>query len=147
MELDKRKPLSALVIVGDGSLRGDLEARCAEYDLKIGSDVIFTGLVDNVGAYLQAMDVLGLPLYFEGFPLATLEAQCTGLRCIVSTNIPAVAAATDLLKRIPMDRTTWIREVEDAFCEYDRRDRSLELAQGGFDTDRFISVLEEMYDD
>jgi glycosyltransferase involved in cell wall biosynthesis len=47
---------------------------------------------------MNAFDVMALPSRFEGFPVVLVEAQCTGLHCIVSTNVPVEADITGLVE-------------------------------------------------
>ncbi len=63
---------AALLIVGDGSERGRLEAIARE--VGVAERILWVGWCDDPRAYLPAVDVLALPSRFEGFPLAVLEA-------------------------------------------------------------------------
>jgi len=47
--------------------------------------VIFTGLTDEVGAYLRAADFFVLPSRREGFGIVIIEAMASGLPCIVAS--------------------------------------------------------------
>lgn len=134
-----------LLIVGDGTLKDELVRKCSHCGMEQGKDYIMTGLVDNVPDYLQAMDIFALPSYFEGFPLSCLEAQCTGLKCVVSDNLPESVAVTELVKRLKLDLSLWVTEVETLMNGYKRTDRSAELKSKGFDTGVYIKELEEEY--
>ena len=67
-----------LLLVGDGDLRGQIEARIRE--LKLTDSVILTGSQSNVADYLWAMDVFVFPSRWEGLPVTVVEAQAAGLR-------------------------------------------------------------------
>lgn len=139
------RPNMMLLIVGDGRLKKELEHICGQYGLKIGEDVIFTGHVENVVDHLQAMDIFVMPSHFEGFSLSTLEAQCTGLQCVVSNNVPEAVAVTELVTRLPLEVKTWVERIIDTPIEYNRRNRRSDLIRKGFDTAHYIKVLEEKY--
>jgi glycosyltransferase involved in cell wall biosynthesis len=72
------------LVVGEGELRGELEAEVGRRDL--GGRVRFLGLRHDVPALLGAVDVLALTSRWEGLPNAVIEAMATG----------AVAVATDV---------------------------------------------------
>lgn len=63
------------------------------------ASVIVVGATNDVNKYLNASDYFVLPSHFEGFSLASIEAQSTGLRCLLSTGTPPEAKITDLADR------------------------------------------------
>ncbi len=74
------------LLVGDGPLQGDLEARCAEWG--IADRVRFVGRRSSaeIPRWMQAADVLVLPSFSEGRPNVVLEAQACGLP-VVATRV------------------------------------------------------------
>lgn len=48
------------------------------------------------------MDLFLLPSKFEGMGIVFLEAQCTGLPCFGSTNVPIETEVTELMHRISL---------------------------------------------
>lgn len=84
-------PAVALVIVGDGPLRGSLESRARS--LGIESDVHFVGVSNDVAAIYRELDVFVLPSNAEGTSMSILEAMASGV-CVVAT---AVGGTSDLL--------------------------------------------------
>jgi glycosyltransferase involved in cell wall biosynthesis len=82
-------PEAQLVLVGDGPLRNELQARARQ--LQIADRVRFTGRLpmDDVRRWLQASDVFVLVSSLEGLPVSLLEAMATGLPAAVS-DIPAM---------------------------------------------------------
>src|SRR5699024_6964328 len=55
-----------LLLVGDGGLRSDIEAKVEKLGLK--GKVILTGVQPNANEFLQAMDLFLMPSHFEGLP-------------------------------------------------------------------------------
>ena len=72
-EVLKQEADVVLDLVGDGSLRHEVEEIVAEKDLK--GKVNFYGFVNNPLSYIKAADVLVLPSIIEGLPGVLLEAM------------------------------------------------------------------------
>lgn len=81
-----------LILIGDGELRPAVEQLAK--DLGVDNKVFFTGNVDNVSDYLNAIDIVVMPSLFEGLPLTLVEQQANGLSCIVSDSITRDADKT-----------------------------------------------------
>ena len=77
-------PQLQVVLVGDGPMRGELEAQAAA--LGIEGRVHFTGARSDVGELLPALDVFVLPSRTEGLSIALLEA-CASALPIVSSRV------------------------------------------------------------
>ena len=84
-----RHPELRLVLVGDGDIRGELEARVRE--LGIERVVTFTGMAarDDVRAYLAAADIVAVPSvhadgFVDGQPTVALEAMATAKPLVVT---------------------------------------------------------------
>ncbi len=76
------EPDYALVFVGDGPERGELEGVVAS--LGLGDCVHFAGMRDSVPAWLGALDVFCLSSTTEGTSITLLEACSVGLPAVVS---------------------------------------------------------------
>jgi glycosyltransferase involved in cell wall biosynthesis len=74
-------PARALVI-GDGEMRGAVEARARE--LGVEGDVMITGLQHDVRPYVAACDAMALCSITEAFPLAAVEAMALSRPVVVS---------------------------------------------------------------
>jgi GalNAc-alpha-(1->4)-GalNAc-alpha-(1->3)-diNAcBac-PP-undecaprenol alpha-1,4-N-acetyl-D-galactosaminyltransferase len=66
-----------LTILGEGSMRSELEALRAQ--LGLCECVHMPGSVKNVNAHLRQADLFVMPSRFEGFPMALCEAMACGL--------------------------------------------------------------------
>jgi len=86
-ELVKRLPKVRCVIVGDGSLRGEVE-QCVK-DLGMQDYVLMTGTRMDVPELLSAFDVFVLSSRTEGLPVSLLEAMAAG-RPIASTRVGGI---------------------------------------------------------
>lgn len=83
----KVNPNSQLLLIGDGDLELSLKDKCI--DLGISNNVSFLGIRSDVNELMMAMDVFLFPSLYEGLGLVVIEAQATGLLCVVSENVPA----------------------------------------------------------
>ncbi|UAL49663.1 glycosyltransferase family 1 protein [Sutcliffiella horikoshii] len=81
----KKDDTYRLLLVGDGDLREDIQ----KYAKKEGifEYIKFVGIRDDIATMLQSMDVFVFPSIYEGLGLVLLEAQASGLPCIVSEAI------------------------------------------------------------
>lgn len=94
-----------LMLVGDGELHDEIISKIKVLNLE--QDVILTGIVGDVHNYLQAMDVVLMPSFNEGLPVSMIEAQASGVRCIVSTGVPKEVDVTDNVDFLPLDVAQW----------------------------------------
>lgn len=112
-----------LVLVGDGPERKSLENKVEIMGLS--SRVIFTGGINNPQDYLSAFDLLVMPSKFEGLPLTLVEAQASGLQCVISDTITTEVDLTGTVSFVPLNNGAkhWgdvIRRLESA----DRMDQA-----------------------
>jgi glycosyltransferase involved in cell wall biosynthesis len=82
-------PRLKLVLVGDGDIRGELEAQVA--DLGLADVVSFAGMAvrDDVNAYLSAADIVSVPSvhadgFVDGQPTVALEAMAAAKPLVVT---------------------------------------------------------------
>lgn len=98
-----------LYIAGEGELREELETQAKA--LIIDDKVCFLGKRNDVNCLYQAMDVMLLPSFHEGFPVTLTEAQASGLPCIVSDRISKETNIIGLVKYLSidtMDNKEWV---------------------------------------
>ncbi len=81
-----------LMLIGDGPCMDKIKKQVSSK--KLEEKVIFLGNKNNVYDYLQAMDIFVFPSLYEGLGISLIEAQASGLKCIVSDRIPDEAIVT-----------------------------------------------------
>lgn len=137
-----------LIIVGGGELEDELKRKAVE--LGIGKDVIFTGMIDDASEYVQAFDFFAFPSRFEGLGLALIEAQASGLKCIISDRVPKEAIVTDQVKVMSIDGKAdeWADHIVQNM-DYDRIKNSEKAAGSirshGFDISIEAEKLRNLY--
>jgi glycosyltransferase involved in cell wall biosynthesis len=98
--LKKQKNIT-LLLVGDGELRASIE----EYVKKLGIDenIKFVGVREDIPTLLHSMDLFVFPSLYEGLGLVLLEAQASGIPCIVSEAIqPEADLNIGLVKQLTL---------------------------------------------
>lgn len=93
---------AVLLIVGDGEEHDGMIMRCKE--LNICENVIFTGKRDDIPNIMMGMDVFFMPSLYEGLPVVIVEAQASGLTCVISDKVPA-PNLNDCIKTLSLDDT------------------------------------------
>lgn len=110
--LDRETRLK-LVFIGDGDLLDDTQAEVAR--LGLTENVIFLGSRPDVPKLLVGIvDLFFFPSLYEGLGLALVEAQASGLQCLISENIPEEAdVVSTLIRRISfsLPASIWADEI------------------------------------
>ena len=143
----KREKNAVLMLVGDGILRPSVEKKACELGLK--DRVLFLGLRSDIPELLQAMDAFVFPSIFEGLPVTIIEAQASGLPCIVSSNVTSEVSVTDLVEYISLEKTAdeWAERVLAFKKGNERRNTSEEIRSAGYDVKETAKWLEDFYMD
>ncbi len=102
-DFSAKRPGSRLLLIGD--VRECPEIRALVKEKGIEDKVIFTGMLSDLQRYYSAMDVFILPSLYEGVSVSMIEAQVSGLECIVSESVSPDADISGNVKYIPIDNT------------------------------------------
>ena len=106
-EVLKKHDNSILMLVGKGELESDIKKKVQI--LGFQEKVIFTGVRSDLPEVLMAMDAFVFPSFFEGMPNAVIEAQATGLPCIISDTITKEVNITGRVEYVSLNSspTQW----------------------------------------
>ncbi len=144
-ELKKTKDNVKLLIIGEGSLRKELEDKAKKMSLE--NDLCLPGSVDNVEKVLNVFDIFAFPSIFEGFAVSIIEAQANGLKCIAN-DTPRVTKETDFTKNTRWieanDPVIWKNEILDMDFSRDKN-AGEKIKAAGFDIVSEAKKLEEYY--
>ena len=115
-------------------------------ELGIEDKVYFLGNHSNVSDYYQAMDYFVYPSRFEGLPGTVVEAQCSGLKCLISDTICEEVAVTELVHTMSIEENPdrWVDYIVETM-EYERQDRVQEMQKAGFDVCAQAEKMAEFY--
>lgn len=100
-EIKKNREDAVLLLVGEGEKKEELKLKVQK--LKLEKAVIFTGIRKDIPELLSAMDIFVFPSFYEGMPNTVIEAQATGLPCLLSDSITKEARITDLVQYLPLN--------------------------------------------
>ena len=110
-ELLKQNSNSRLLLVGDGLLFNQIKEQVQK--LGIDDKVIFTGARSDVPQLMQGMDALIFPSKYEGLGMAVIEAQASGLSCVVSSVVPQETKLTEVIEYLSLDEGSkkWVNSL------------------------------------
>lgn len=106
-ELLRREPNSRLLLAGEGETREAVLRRAKEDGL--AERIVAPGVLEDMPAAYAAMDALMMPSLFEGLPGAAIEAQLSGLPCLLSDRVTKEADLGGEVRFLPLERpaTDW----------------------------------------
>lgn len=132
-----------LLLIGEGKLKEKIQEKVKSLGLE--KSVIFLGIRDDVNKIMQAMDVFVLPSNYEGLPVVGIEAQASGLQCVLSVQITKEVDITNNVCFLPIiDKSIWsdkIIQIEG----YKREDTSKEIIKSKYDINSVSKEIEEFY--
>lgn len=112
-ELLKRGIDARLLLIGSGPLEEEIKSRINEYNIE-GNVVILSHRTD-IPELLKMMDVFVFPSLFEGLSVTLVEAQVSGLRCVISDKINPESILSEKTVVVPLDAPidTWVDTILD----------------------------------
>ncbi len=141
-ECRKTDDTAALLFVGDGPLRPQVEALAAQ--LHLTDHIKITGMTGDVPGYLSAADLFVMPSRYEGFGTAAVEAQAAGLPCLLSDAVPRAAALLPDVRFLPIDLFAWAAACA-AIPTSPRAEAAQAVAHAGYDLRATTEKLAAVY--
>lgn len=135
-----------LMLIGTGDLEKNIKLKVKE--LGIENKIIFMKNRSDINELLQAMDILIMPSLYEGLSLVTVEAQTSGLSCLLSDTISKECELSKCvyfysLKKSPHD---WAIQANNIINESGVRKSNLkEIENKGFEIKLEAKKLESLY--
>ena len=126
-------PQARLLLAGEGELCEEIKGYVTSKALQ--EYVIFAGVRKDVAKLLSAMDLFLLPSLYEGMPNVVIEAQATGLPCLIADTITREADLTGLVKYFPLDNVNlWCDNVKrELMSNKERLGQAEMLRASGYD--------------
>lgn len=144
-EIKKLRNDAVLLLVG----KGELEKQIKEQAMRIGLDgaIKFLGVREDIPQLLSAMDGFLFPSFYEGMPNTVIEAQTSGLPCLISDRITPEAGVTDLVhfKSLDEPASAWAKRFLSILTvrPSDRPPFSDQMRLSGYDIESVAKIFVE----
>ena len=109
----------------------------------------FMGIRHDIPEIMSASDVFVFPSLWEGLGMVSVEAQCSGLRVVMSATVPNEAIiCRDLvtIKNIDDGTAAWADTIAQLDCNYDRTKYAAEIGQSPFSIENSVRRLIGLYE-
>lgn len=137
-----------LVLIGTGELLNSIKQKVSS--LGIEKNVLFLGVRNDVDDLMQGFDVFLLPSLHEGLPVVGIEAQASGLPCVISSTVSSEVKLSDNTRFVSLDApvSEWCNSIEDVYNRGVNRKQGVDIVKNaGFDIKNVIVNLMKIYDD
>lgn len=134
------KSNACLALVGGGVLEDSIRKLVADEGLD--GKVLFLGRRSDINNVLKSSDVFVFPSLYEGFGIAVLEAEASGIPAVVSDKVPASICKANNIKRLSLDAD--LSEWCDTILKVEgRHNESVNISIEKYDIN---NILKELYD-
>ena len=144
-----KDPNTVLLLVGGGESDDALKNKMKEKVKTLGLEesVQFLGVRNDVADILQAFDLFLLPSLYEGLPVTMIEAQASGLPCVISDKVPIQCDITGNTKVVSLETSTdkWADIVLNYAEKFNRTNTFEKIRKAGFDIKENAKWLEGFY--
>lgn len=133
---------TVLVLIGEGPLEEKIKEKVEKLNLQ--EVVYFFGVKENVNEYMQMFDLFVFPSLYEGLGMVAVEAQVSGLPCLVSREVPEVIKISENIKFLENNNIElWKNEIIDV--EEKTRRNTDEINDEIYDINKTKKKLEQVY--
>ena len=103
------------------------------------------GIRDDVAELYQAFDCFVFPSVHEGFGLAAIEAQTSGLPCVLADTLPSEAFICNCKKLSLKNKQKWVKEILKFSRDYKRKNTEQEIVKAGFSAKEASKQIQKFY--
>lgn len=134
-----------VVLIGDGDLKFPTEEYAKA--CKVEDIVCFVGTTTKVRDYLMAFDCFVMPSLFEGLPVSGIEAQASGVACVVSNSVSAELDLTGNIKFVSLSAgpAAWLQQIVLWHSQVKRTDTSEKIIACDYDIKNLAQKIEKIY--
>ena len=132
------------VFAGEGPCEEAVKAKAKEYGVE--KHTRFLGMRTDIPDVLCAADAFVLPSLWEGLPVTAIEAQASGLHCVVNDALTEEMNALGMVEYLPLDVSVgeWVNALITAASK-PRHDTYEDTVASGYDINTTAPWLQEFY--
>ncbi len=145
-EVHKQNENSILLLVGQGPLMEEMKEKVKT--LGIEDSVKFLGQRNDVNELYQVFDVFCLPSLYEGLPVVGIEAQATGLLCVLSDDMTKETKVLNETKFLSLKQSAsvWAKIIlNKQLMLLDKNNTTKKMSAVGYDINIESFKLEKIY--
>ncbi len=145
-EIHLLNPKAFLVLVGEGELKQEVREQVEI--LGLNNFVQFLGGRDDIDILNQCFDLLLFPSRYEGLPVSLIEAQSTGLPCLISDTITNEICITPKMSKLNLedDAQVWAKKCIEILRQTEERSSfSEDITKRGYNIAIVAQQLEDFY--
>ena len=143
-QVHKKDPDAILALIGYGNLKEEIFEKIKQKGLT--DYVVDLGGREDIAQFYNAMDCFVLPSFYEGLPVVGIEAQATGLPCVISTEVTRETKITENVDFVSLNESSqvWADKIL-KWKKYKRKDVSAEVTRNGYNIEKEAYLLQEYY--
>lgn len=134
---------SRLILCGEGEDKASIKEYVKQKNIE--NNVLFLGNRNDMEQVYQCMNMIVFPSLFEGLPFVLIEAQASGIPCLISDNISREVAITNLIhfKSLSDDPELWANCVKNLIV-YEKKSTLDEIVKAGYDIEENVKNFEKI---
>lgn len=148
-EYQKQNDDAVLLLVGTGDKLNAIKDKIQQYGIKEKVQVL--GVRTDVNKLLSAADIYVLTSRYEGLPISVIEAQCSGLTCVLSDAITREVALSENVFYCSLcdENSVWAEAIDKAsHTVFKNRQEGTTLVQNaGYDISIEAKKLYKFYEE
>lgn len=137
------KPNSKFFIIGSGDENNTNNIKNIIKENNIENEVLMLGTRNDVNNLLQMADCYLMPSIYEGISLAAIEAQASGIKCLLSDKVSKDEQITNECKFLPLEKNIWVKEMTNISLE--RKNNYDTIVNAGYDINTTAKWIEDFY--
>lgn len=136
------------ILIFSGLNNSDMTTRSYVRDNCLEDSVIFLQTDDSIDMLYSAVDLILFTSFREGNSYVPIEAQASGLPCLISDAVTDMVKITDLAYKLPLDLDPdeWAKKALHILQGYkNRTSRTKEISDAGYHAKDVAKIIQNIY--